>query len=60
MLDQEEETKQAKCEAKITKTFDDLYFLLRCSDNPKAETTLGHIAELKAVWNGEESTFADK
>lgn len=60
MLDQEEETKQANREALISKAFNDLYFLLRCSDNPKAETMIGHIAELTVMWNGEDSTFADK
>lgn len=59
-LDQENEHRQMKHEAKIRKCLNTLYELLLASDDPQAEDQAGFIAKFKAYWEGEHSTFDEE
>lgn len=52
-MDQEEEYRMMAVERDIVEHLTALYILLQCSDDPKAEEHLGHIAEMKAYWEGD-------
>lgn len=52
-IDQENEEQQAYLERDIARSLDEVYHFLQKSDRPEAEEHLGHIAQMKAFWEGD-------